>query len=95
MLGEDVGASVGLYEGDSVGFFDGLNDGDAVVGKSVGFVEGMTVGVAVTGAVVGCRLVKNEMLVLCELEVSVYFCFKLTPGVGSMVGIGVGCEQKQ
>jgi hypothetical protein len=42
-----------LYEGDSVGFLEGLMDGDSVVGESVGTSDGLSVGVAVDGTGVG------------------------------------------
>jgi hypothetical protein len=54
MLGSADGEVVGLNEGDSVGFFEGWNDGDAVVGESVGISDGVSVGFVVVGYAVGC-----------------------------------------
>ena len=42
-----------MYDGDSVGFFDGLTVGEDVVGESVGISEGVSVGEVVVGSGVG------------------------------------------
>ena len=53
-----------MYDGDSVGFLDGLTVGEDVVGESVGISEGVSVGEVVVGSGVG--FVIDGKMVICN-----------------------------